>query len=263
MNELTTKPESNLPTHASPLAEMPYLSSKDLVIPRLQLMQATSDAVKARKAAFGDIMDSGSDTVLGSNEKPIEIIPFSVNKIWNIYKGNSKTKPIDREYLRTETVTAQNDSYPYDDFENGQEIYREQVYNVVAVLADDLMGLPYIIAFKRTSRKIGQAVITQMYFRNQKAGLPPYATVMELGAKEEQGDSGSYMVWSVKPKRVATDAEKAACAGWLGQITTAEVAPDPEEKPVEKKATAKKDIPNRAPKKEAVPEIDENEPLPF
>lgn len=261
-----TKKESNLPA-APHIQGQPYLSSSDLVIPRINLMQATSEQVKKRKAQFGDIVDSSSEAVIGSAEKPIEIIPFSVTKVWNVFKGTRDTKPIDREFLRTETVTAANDNLPFEGTEDGFSIVREKVYNVFCILTEDLMGLPYILSLRRTSSKVAKAIITQMYFRNTQAKLPPYASVVELGAKEESGDNGSYMVFTAKMKRLANQDEKDVCENWLNQISAMKVEPDVEEAPKEKpvQASPKKDIPNMAPgaQKKAVPTIDENEPLPF
>lgn len=256
MSNITTK-QNNMP---APIQGQPHLSTEDLVIPRILLMQATSDHVKKKKAHFGDIIESAGETVIGSAEKPVEIIPFSVRKIWNVYKGTSKTKPVDREYLRTEEVTAQNENLPYDDMEDGFAITREKVYNVYCLLPDDLMGLPYVLALKRTSTKVAKAIVTQMYFRNAKAKLPPYASVIEIGTKEEAGENGSYMVFTAKVKRLATEEEKTACQDWLNQIAVMKEDVDEE---VVVATKPKKDIPNRAPVKKDVPTIDENEPLPF
>lgn len=262
MSNIQTK-QSNLPA-ASTSSNEPFITAEDLVVPRVLLMQGASDLVKKRKAQYGDMIDSVEHKILGNPEKPIEVVPFHLVKSWIIYAIEGK----DKKYLRTEPIHSANENLPYQAKENGIDIERDKVYNFYCVLSSDLLGLPYIVSFRRSSMKAAKTITTQMYFRNVKAGLQKWATAIELGATEESYDGHTYMTFTAKPKRVATKEEQEVCAQWASTIGTMKVDAIEDEKPVEQevvKVKSMKDLPNKAPQAKQAPvlDIDLDEKIPF
>jgi hypothetical protein len=73
------------------------------------------------------------------------------------------------------------------------------------------LPMPYTISFRRTSMRAGKKLFTQMYIRNKQAGKVPPASVMELSAKREKNDQGTYMVLDIAPVRASSNEEIHAC----------------------------------------------------
>lgn len=191
------------------------ISSRDLIIPKILAMQGLSDLVTEGKAKIGDFVDSVAGTVLGSIEKPLEFIPFHMEKVWIISKrkkGESKY-----EFDRYEAVTAQNQDYPFEETVGEEEIKYEYTLQFYVLLPSDT-SMPYVLSFKSTSLRSGKVLSTQMYIRNRAAGLVPPAYVIELGGKKEKNDKGTFVVMDVKPKSKTPDALISECLNWLKVI---------------------------------------------
>lgn len=204
------------------------VSSRDLVIPKILAMQGLSELVSEGKAKLGDFVDSVSGEVLGSIEKPVEFIPFHMEKKWIISrkkKGEGKF-----EFERYEDVTAQNMDYPFEAQEGEDTIKYEYTLQFYVLLPHDT-SMPYVISFKSTSLRSGKVLSTQMYVRNRAAGLVPPAYVMELGGKKEKNDKGTFIVMETKPKGKTPDNLLIECLNWYkvikaGGAKVAEEAPE-------------------------------------
>lgn len=192
------------------------LSQRDIVIPKIMAMQGLSKLVVDGVAKFGDMIESLSNEKLGDMKTPIQFIPFHMTKKYLIFKFNGK----DFEYLKTEPITAMNDSLPFEDRdENGTQIRRQRVLSFFCVLPGDT-SLPYVIDFKGMSSKTGRALATQMYVKNRNAGKVPPAVLMELSGEKVQNDKGVFVVLNVKTVRATTKEEIQTCLDWYNTIAT-------------------------------------------
>jgi len=181
-------------------------TAKDLIIPKIMMMQPTSSMVIDGKAVFGQFVNSLTGEVMGSFNEPLNIIPILLNKLFIVKRRVANKGTIDDfEFVRYENVTVHNENLPWDSLENGKEIQRRLIRNFY-VLVEGHGDMPYMLSLKSTSSKSAQVLATQMYTLNALAKLPPCGTVMSFGATKEKNDNGSYVVAEFKPvKRTDKD----------------------------------------------------------
>lgn len=182
------------------------ISARDLIIPKILVMQGLSDLVSENKAKLGDLVDNVEQKVLGGFDKPIEVVPFHMEKKYIISrrkKGEAKF-----EFERYEDYAGQ--EYPFEKAE-GEDLIKYEYTLQFYVLRPEDTSMPYVLSFKSTSLRAGKVLSTQMFVRNRAAGLAPAAYVIELSSKKEKNDKGTFAVMEVKPKgRTAPELEKEA-----------------------------------------------------
>jgi hypothetical protein len=191
------------------------ISSKDIVIPKILAMQGLSELVSEGKAKLGDFVDSISGEVLGSIEKPVEFVPFHMEKVWIISvkkKGESKF-----EFDRYEPVTPQNMDYPFEAQVGDDMVKYEYTLQFYVLLPHDT-SMPYVLSFKSTSLRSGKVLSTQMYVRNRAAGLTPPSYTMLLGGKKEKNDKGTFIVMDTRVKGRTPAELETECLNWYKVI---------------------------------------------
>jgi len=222
--ELATKQEQAVSTNVMSDWGEQQMFGQDIVIPKILPMQSTSDLVQDGKAAMGEFRDSVSGVKLGSISEPVDIIPFHVQKFWDIHTQNddgnfqwSRTEPL----IENPAIPGFNDNLPWEDKEDGEPIKRVRRMNFFVLLPSEVAtgaAIPYILSFKSTSFKEGKKLYTQMYLRNRKSNLPPPAYTFKLSGVKEKNDKGSYIVLSLELGRASTQAEVAECLTWFKTI---------------------------------------------
>jgi hypothetical protein len=166
------------------------LSSKDIVIPSLLLLQSNSEFVKVNKGKGGEFFDSVSEESLGSK---LVVVPFHMEKTWTVEKYNGKKW----EWDHTEKMTPENENAPYE-FEVGADKFRNKYTYRFYVLVDGHV-LPFSLKLKGASKKTGGNISTEMYVKNAMKQLPPAAFQFELTSELEKNDEGdSYFVVKAK-----------------------------------------------------------------
>src|SRR5690606_1224299 len=113
------------------------LSSKDIVIPSIILLQSNSEFVKLGKGQGGDFFDTVSETNFGKELK--NIVPFHMEKTWTVEKFNGKKW----EWDHTEKMTPDNENSPYE-FKVGSDTFRNKYTYRFYVLINDFV-LPFSI----------------------------------------------------------------------------------------------------------------------
>lgn len=184
----------------------PVITQRDIVIPRLLLMQPMSERVTAGKAAFGEIIDSLNETKFGGFEKPsVEIVPFLMEKSFVIFDNSD---PEDKKYIRVEPITPQNEDAKYEDEEKNEDgdiikISRIRTQTFYVLLMEELKqgaATPYIIAFSKSSLQAGKKLSTQMYMKNVNAGKLPCAYSMGLGCEKKTEEKKTWAIFNVEVK---------------------------------------------------------------
>jgi hypothetical protein len=218
--------ESNLPTSAQINNEWgsPQMSAQDIVLPKILPMQGSSVMVANRKAMIGEFRDSLSGVKLGTIDEPLEVIPFYMEKTWDILEqqqdGQFKWA---RSVAVVENPSSEgyNDNWKWEDEANGKKIKNVRRFNFYCLLpkeVEDGSALPYVLSFKSTSIKEGKKLYTQMYVKNVKAGMPPAAYSVQIGGKMTTNDKGTFVVINYSPGRKTTDKELAECLQWIRTI---------------------------------------------
>lgn len=205
--EVIQKQETSLMIPSVDAWGAPEIGSQDILIPKILLMQGLSQFVADGVAQIGEFRDSVSSAMLGNVATPIHFIPVHIDKTWVLSK-----KTGDRfKYQTMIPVTRDNESmeWEYTD-EEGVLCRRDYTMTCYCLLPSDVaagLPMPYTISFRRTSMRAGKKLFTQMYIRNRQAGQVPPAQVMELSAKREKNDQGTYMVLDIAPVRPASQEE--------------------------------------------------------
>lgn len=190
------------------------ISQKDLVIPKILVMQGLSDLVGEGKAALGDLVENVSNEKLGSFDKPVEVIPFHMTKAWIVSRRKAGESKFEFEKYEDYKVGQE---FPFEVQEGGDTVKYE--YNLqFYVLRPEDMSMPYVISFKSTSLRAGKVLSTQMYVRNKASGLAPAAFVMSLSSKREKNDKGTFAVLEVAPKRRTSADEEREALNWYKVI---------------------------------------------
>jgi len=204
--------------------EAPVLNAQDIIIPKILPMQPSSELVTDAKASIGEFRDSLTSAKIGSIAEPFEIIPFHMDKVWDI---NEEDEDGNFKWVRTEpliedaTKPGYNDNLPWQDTENGVAVKRIRRMNFYVMLPGEIAGggaTPYVISFKSTSFKAGKQMYTQMYMRNRAANLAPCAYTFKVGGEKQKNEKGTFIVPSVELGRKSTAEENAACLTWFKTI---------------------------------------------
>jgi hypothetical protein len=181
------------------------LETKDLVLPRILIQQATSEAVKTKKASDGDLLNTLTDEVLGTS---VEVLPFFKRESIVIEKWNGKKF----EFLKI--VPYEGKQKPFEEEIGGVRYKNSHMYEIFCLTKD--MGLPHIIPFKGTSNKIGRNLLTMMYAQNIAEKLSPAGKWINYHTKQESNKDGDlYYVSAFAPTKRSSNTEVAECLKWI------------------------------------------------
>jgi hypothetical protein len=207
---------------ATPLATQSVLekmgiSMNDIIIPRLMLMQNTSEAVGAGSAKLGDIVSSLTEEVLGGIDKPVSFIPISTFKTWMVYDISGASP----KFVRSEPSTKANEGRPWEAMENGLPHRYNHVINCLALLRKDCAteeAFPVLISFKRTSFTAGRAFLTQL-LKQQLLRRENWAKAYWLNTAKTKNETNYYAVLNVTPDSATTIAEQEMALMWAGMLS--------------------------------------------
>ena len=210
------------------------ITSKDIVLPRILMMQPMSDMVTEGDAGFGDMVESLNETKIGDFKNPVEVIPFYLQKVYIEYDVTNGTG--DKRFLRMVPITASNDNLPYEDQEDAADgktfpLMRDRCMNYYVLLPDEVKNgtaLPHILTFRRTSLKAGKKLATQMYVKNTDAGLPPPAVMCKLTPTKTSNDKGTFAVLDVSFTGKTPESYITECMRWMKIILAGEAKVDEE-----------------------------------
>lgn len=179
------------------------MSSADIRIPRILLMQPLSVAVSEDKAQPGDMINSLDQKVLCGKKDTMAIVPIYFFKNWQIMEElNGKF-----EFKCVEPYTASNANRPREEILNGVKVQNNLGYNMLCMLEKDLSdptSFPYVLTFRRMNSNCGKDLVGY----GQKAALgnkPPCIYTIELGSEIKKNDKGSFYVNKITNARATKD----------------------------------------------------------
>ena len=232
--EVTTKPAAEVSTAVANLDDWgaPVSLGQDMVLSKILPMQMTSKLVEADKAKFGEFRDSVSGDKLGSITEPIPLVPFHVQKFWDILEATPDGK---FKWARTEPLVEDpvspgyNDNLPWMDKVDGKDIKRVRRMNFFVLRPEEIANgssIPYVLSFKSTSYKEGKKLLTQMYMRNRRVNLPPPGHVIILSGTKQKNDDGSWITPSYELGPKATTEQMQDALNWFKVINKGDVKVD-------------------------------------
>jgi hypothetical protein len=194
------------------------VEAKDLLIPKILLMQGQSDKVLDGTCKAGDIIKSTTGEVYGSarekDEKSLRFIPVFMYKTW--VKQEVLGKKF--QYIETYPVTPQNTSQKWESTEDIDGVTRQFKHtkniNFYVILEQDWgnpLAVPHVLTFRSTSSRAADIIESHFAECNvaQKARMPknakgelmlPFARVFELGGKMEKNDDNSWYIFKTSDK---------------------------------------------------------------
>lgn len=214
------------------------VKASDLVIPRLLLMQNTSEAVGDDKAKLGDILNSQTGLVIGGMDKPIDFIPLNLYKTWRVMNTSGKQA----EFVREEPVTAKNQDREWTGTEEIKGVTKpvryDFSYNFFLLLkkeVDEDEAFPAVLTLRRTSARAGKSLATHL-FKMATLGQKPYSKLIRLSVSKQKHETNTYGVFEIQPAGKCTAKELEAAAKWmplLSQMRVDEDRAEPEAVPAE------------------------------
>lgn len=210
------------------------LVAKDIIIPRINVMQPMSEKVTGGKAAFGEVRESLNNTLLGGfGTAPLEIVPFLMEKVFIVFDSSD---PEDKKYLRMEPITPSNEDAAYEDEEKDdkgdyRKISRFRTMNFYVLLADELkMGtaIPYLLSLSKTSLQAGKKLATQMYVKNINSGKLPASVICSLSVDKQSQDKKTWAVFDIAPSKETPVEWTLEAFKWLKTIKAGKTKVDTE-----------------------------------
>ena len=102
------------------------VESKDLILPKILLQQAMSEAVKERTARDGDYLNTLLSTVCSNEKGEVAVLPFFCRQSYVVEKFNGRKF----EYLRTDPYIVGEQARPWEEetgIVTGKQIGRAHV----------------------------------------------------------------------------------------------------------------------------------------
>lgn len=194
--------------------------AEDVVIPRLRLLQNTSEEVSENKGKLGDIYNSQTSQVIGGFDKPVEIVPMLMYKTWRVMDVSGAQAA----YVREEPVTADNQDRAWEGREDVLDRKTKQMkkacpvrydfsYNFFVLLQADIAAeeaFPAVISFRRSSALAGKQLATHLFKRDALQQLP-YSKTVILKVGKQKKDTNTYGVFEIhEGTKSSPEAHKAA-----------------------------------------------------
>lgn len=186
--------------------------SRDMLMPRLALMHATSKLVQADKATAGEMINTATGKVVAAKNELLEIIFVKyLPKTWVV--------SVDKKYARTELAKPGEDREWEEETSEGL-VKNERCLNFYVLIRKELEGgeaMPYMLSFKGTSFKAGQKLVNHLML---SAGLKktPARISWKLGSENRSNDTNTWKVWSIEEGSVTTAEEIGQAFQWLQRL---------------------------------------------
>lgn len=189
-------------------------SSKDLVIPKIQLVQASSNTCKEGTARPGDLIHSLTKEALAPKGKKLEILPILCVGSWTV----TSPKPMHGgfpDFIRKEPLTTANDSdeWKVEKFEGDKAVVWHKSLTYLSLLTSRADGFPFFIDFAATNKSAGKLISTIIQ-ENKFLGQPAPSRAVEISTRLKSFGGNSWFVMDVAPSRLASAEELAACKKW-------------------------------------------------
>jgi len=187
MKDLEVKKESALTPVVGTIEDLQdvlgsfKVDSSDILIPKILLMQPTSDMVTDGVATIGDFRNSVTKEKMGTIVEPFEFVPFYHTKTWDIHDPNDNNK-----WLRSEEFNAGDESLAWEFKEDGRDLKRVKrvdLYGFIPSEVEKGRDLPVILSFKSTSYREVTKILTEMKLNASKKKLP-WATYFNIGGEK-------------------------------------------------------------------------------
>ena len=187
------------------------VEAKDLILPKILLQQALSEAVKQRVARDGDYVNTLTGVVCSDEKGIVNVLPFYCRQSYVIEKFNGKKF----EFLKVSPNVA-GEQKPFEETIDGVRYKNSHQYEFFCMLEDG--GTQAIVSFKSTSHKTGKQLFNIMYLQNPQQKKTPAHNWITLGRKEQTNDMGTFWVMDIGIGKESKPEEVKECLTWISTI---------------------------------------------
>jgi len=179
------------------------ITSLDMRLPNLRMVQAQSEIVTDGEAQPGDFINSLTGEIHGFPKRgktdacPINIVPIYLYKSWVIYSKKSTATKYD--YSHIEPYTVANASKPRTSTLGDLDIQNRETINIICMLEKDLGNSsagPFCISFNMTSLSAGKDIATKLMLV-QRAKLPACSATFTISSVTKTNDLGTFFIAKV------------------------------------------------------------------
>lgn len=225
-NEVTTKETTAVAVPQTNWG-MEKISSSDMIIPRIQVLQLTSKMLQkdGLNAKPSELRGSLEGNLLGGKEKPVKVVPIYLFNSWIKLDTNGN------KFLGTVPRDHTNEGLPQETVENGKKIKNMKAINMYCLLASDISAgtpFPYLVTFQGTGFTTGKKLVT-LVTKLKMFGKPLASKFFSLGVEPRENEKGKWFIFSIDQNEdVALEHQKIAY-DWYKLVTQTEVKVDDSE----------------------------------
>lgn len=192
------------------------VDSSDILIPKILLMQPSSEMVADGKATIGDFRNSVSGEKHGTIVDPFLFVPFHFVKKWDILDADANNK-----WVESKPFLPGDESLPWEFTELGKKFKRVKRIDMFGFIPGEVsVGniLPMTLSFKSTGYREGTKILTQFILNINKKKLP-WANMYSIsGEKKKNDDNQTYCIPKVDLAGEAAPEFLELCMQWYKNI---------------------------------------------
>lgn len=210
------------------------LSSKDIMIPKILVMQGQSPMVLEGDAMFGELRDSLNKEVMAKAKMgdkdalPITCIPFHRECYWIIKKQVGEKW----QTVMLDKFNKENENLNQYETWQGEDGNYKRVLLLLFYIHIPGKVIPYTIGFKGSSLETGKALSTQMYVVNKSLNVDkaylksPMGKIIELTPKKVSKNDNTYIVVDMTVKDDSTYEQACEAMKWYKAVSSGETTAD-------------------------------------
>jgi hypothetical protein len=219
-----------------------HIDSSDILIPKILLMQPSSEMVGDGEATIGDYRNSVTKEKVGSINEPFSFVPFHYIKYWSVVvKGEGN------EFVRKEEWLPGDENKPWEFEEDGRILKRVKRLDFFGFDLKKLVSgdeLPSILSFQSTGYREGTKILTQFKLNISKRKLPWSDVWAIAGEKKKNDNNQTYCVPKIDMIAETDEETLKICLDWYKNIKnkTKSIVVDESDVQSEYTADAMKDV---------------------
>jgi hypothetical protein len=213
--------------------------SREIVIPKILIMQGQSPRVLDQENNFGELVDTMNWEVLasasGKNKEamPLEFTPFHWVKLWiNKYQVGDKWF-----FHSIDNIDHTNEALnPFEEWQGtdreGKPCNMKRVFMHLFYVLVPGKPLPYTLGFRGSSKKAGDSLMTQMYVANKMLKnvenymRSPMGAMMQATPVKKTKDGNTFIELEIKKLRESSKEEAMEALQWYKTVNAGEARVD-------------------------------------
>ena len=180
-------------------ASVSVIDQKDMLIPKLLIMQPTSEFVNEERAAVGDLVSSVTGEVVGGKGKWVKFVPLMTYKTVEYYdKSGPKPKLVKTEPWNAKTHAT----VEWEQTINGKPHKVMECLNFYIFLEKDLAnpaGLPHLVSYRSTQKQGGKKLISHFMQMEMMQAEPWFGVLEVTTTKQQNAEKQVYFTPDIRP----------------------------------------------------------------